>query len=110
MATFKFIEPTDNNIKELQEGLLEADMYCQLANEKIQAASTAICLMLREPDSGALRLQIKTLCEIIEHQAFVAMNDVNSIAEQCGAHYVDELARAEAGRLHAAARGELTDV
>lgn len=106
MATFKFIEPSAAAITAMQNALNEADCIAQSAHEKIEAAVRSICLMLREPDSGSLRLHIKTLCELIDYHAFDATNTVNSIAEQHGANYIDERTRAEESLIHAAARKE----
>ena len=104
MADFKYIEPTAVNIKRLQIAFNEADCIAQGADEKIQAATAHIKLMLREPDSVWLREHIKTLCELIEHNSFDAINAVNSFAEDAGAHYVNEKSRIEETVIHAAAR------
>lgn len=106
MATFKFIEPTTDTIKKLQSAFNDADCVAQGAEEKIKAATHAIKLMLKEPDSGERRLCMKTLCEFIEHHSFDVMNAVNSFAEEAGANYVNETSRAEETLIYAAARGE----
>lgn len=106
MATFKFIEPTPETIKKFQTAFEDADCTTQGAEEKIKAATHAIKLMLKEPDSGERRLCIKTLCELIEHHAFDVMNTVNSLAEEAGANHVNLTSRAEETLIYAAARGE----
>lgn len=103
MATFKFIEPSAAAITEMQLSLNDIDYFAQSAQQKIEAAARSICLMLREPDSGAMRVRIKTLCTLIEDKSFDVMNTVNSIAERHGANYIDEQARAEDSRICAAA-------
>ena len=104
MADIKYIEPTPANIERLQIAFNEADCIVQGADEKIQAATHHIKLMLGEPDSVWLREHIKTLCEQIETNSFDAMNAVNSFAEDAGAHYVNEKSRIEETVTHAAAR------
>ena len=104
MADFKCIDPTPETVKTLQTALNEADYRAQGAEEKINAATHAIKLMLKGPDSGGQRLRIKTLCELIENQSFDVMNTINSLAEKAGAHYVDEISRKEEELMHAAAR------
>ena len=51
MADIKYIEPTPANIERLQIAFNEADCIVQGADEKIQAATHHIKLMLGEPDS-----------------------------------------------------------
>ena len=90
MADFKYIEPTPGNIKKLQIAFNEADCIVQGADEKIQAATHDVKLMLGEPDSVWQREHIKTLCELIEHSSFDAMNTVNRFADDVGAHYLNK--------------------
>ena len=104
MASFKNIELTPVNIKRLQIAFDEANCIAQRADENIQAATRDIKLMLKEPDNVWLREHIKTLCDVIEHNSFDAMNAVNSFAEDAGAHYVNEKSRIEETVTHAAAR------
>ncbi len=65
-------------------------MLVQGANESIGALARSISMLLREPDSGNMRLRIKALCELIEYTAGDLSNTVNCIAEQHGAHFIDE--------------------
>ncbi|MFZ5525741.1 MAG: hypothetical protein ACOZE7_03700 [Pseudomonadota bacterium] len=74
MAQFKSIEATPQNIWKLQESLNSIDAATQDAKERIQALTAAIRLMVQQPDSGTLRLQISELCTAIDHAAFEAMN------------------------------------
>ena len=90
MADFKYIEPTPGNIKKLQIAFNEADCIVQGADEKIQAATHDVKLMLGEPDSVWQREHIKTLCELIEHSSFDAMNGVTSCGVDAGVQYVNE--------------------
>ena len=104
MADFKYLEPTAVNTERLQIAFKAANYIAQLADEKIQAATNHIKLMLREPNSVWLREHIKTLCDVIEHNSFDAMNAVNSFVEDAGAHYVNEKSRLEKTVIHADAR------
>lgn len=102
MAQFKSIEATSQNIWKLQESLNSIDAATQDAETRIQALTAAIRLMVQQPDSGTLRLQISELCTAIDHAAFEAMNFVNSEAEQVGANFIDGKKRDFADRVHEA--------
>ena len=90
MDSLKYIEIAPVNTKRLQIAFNEANCIAQLADENIQAASHDIKMLLDEPDSVWLREHIKTLCELIEHNSFDAMNTVNSFAVNVGAHYLNK--------------------
>jgi hypothetical protein len=80
----------DAGIDKLRECITYADSYCQSAQRTISAATAAILMMLREPDSPGLRMQIKALCVAIDYQATDCMNAVNVSAEEHGAHWIDQ--------------------
>lgn len=109
MPDFKFIEPSAAAIKELQTALNDVDCRAQDDGEKIRAAVYSILLALREPDSAQMRLHIKTLCDLIEYWMFGLMDTANGRAEDFGAHYINEIERAEASLIYAAASGEKTN-
>lgn len=97
--------PTDvNSTKAMQDSLNEADRVSQSTHLQIEAATASIRLMLREPDSGSMRIRIKSLCEHIDMQSFHLMNELNCIAEVHDANYIDERERAEERLIHKAAR------
>jgi hypothetical protein len=97
--------PADLNSKEaMQASLNEADRVSQSTYLQIEAAVASIRLMLREPDSGRMRIRIKSLCEHIDLESVRLMNELNCIAEVHDANYIDEDERAEEKLIHKAAR------
>lgn len=93
MATFKSIQPTDENIRGLQNSLNDADITVQGAYDKIRAAVVSIELMIKELDDIGLRRNIKAMCEIIDFHAADAEGVVNSEAEKWGADYISDETR-----------------
>lgn len=73
--------------EELKTALRSADMYAQIADDRIRAMCEAILSCLKEPDSGLIRLRIKTLVDAIEFFSGDAMNAINCTAERRGASY-----------------------
>lgn len=105
MATFKHIQPTAENISNLQNALNLVDCLVQGAHEKVSVAAASIKLMLKEPDSVVIRSRIKALCDLIDYHSSDVMNLVNCEAEEFGAHYVNKDERKEDRQIADAARG-----
>lgn len=105
-AAFVKSAAIDAEIIKLRDYITEADSFCQGANRSISAATTSILLALREPDSPAMRLRIKALCEIIQYESHDCMNSVNASAEELGANFISP-DREDDRLICAAARGEV---
>ena len=95
MANSKCIEANRDNIVAMQRSFSDIDYVALLAERKISIAIEEIKLVLAQPDTGAMRSTIQTLCETIHFHAFDAMNVANCEAERWGANYVNEVERAE---------------
>lgn len=88
MATFKSIEPTAENVRQIQISFQNADSAVQEAHQKIDAVASAINLIVKESvQSPEVRNRLEALCDVISDCAFRAMNDVNSEAETWGANF-----------------------
>lgn len=104
MATANSIQPTLENIRTMQSSINEMDGMVQRSQEKIEAATGCIKLLLKKPDSRFLRGRLKALCDLINDQAFDAKNCVNSESEKWSANYIDEFEREEISQIFKAVK------
>ena len=61
---FKFIEPTNENIRKLQSALNTADALTKELDDKVRAATAGIVALLTQPDGVRLRESIRELCRL----------------------------------------------
>ena len=110
MATFKCIEATPESMRHAQNAFNEIDCMVQDSTQKIDAAVAVIRVLLKEPDSVAMRQNIKALCKIICYHTVDVKNYVNAEAEIWSADYVDQKSDEEDDLIAAAVCTKLAEV
>lgn len=82
--------------------LTNADMHAQSALKIADATLAAVRALLVEPDSPTMRMGVLKLVEVLSDEMFRASNNINSLAENFGAHYTDDQWHATLGKVASA--------
>lgn len=67
-----------------------ADMYAQSIHRLADATLAAVRALLSGPDGIDARMSAIELMASLSEEAFRAMNNINSMAERCGANFHDD--------------------
>ncbi|KVC77161.1 hypothetical protein WI76_17585 [Burkholderia ubonensis] len=111
MSTAASARPEQStDIQELRNQIESIDSMCQVKLEQITALTTTLLRAMETPEFWRFPNTLRDVVGLIQHTADDLSNYVNSVAEEVGCNYIDELERARESRVVSAFRKAQSDM